>query len=453
MANTAVRPQSSQDPYDAGRALRKRCHRVDQGEWNPKQRKSDAMELLLAANQGRAEQLLPIKWERMAVSPFGFFRGAVPLMAADLAPLPTTGLLVQICGDAHVRNFGAYAGPDGRLIFDINDFDETITAPWEWDIKRMSASLVLAGREARDKDEQCEAAVLKFVSTYRKKMREFAAMPYLQLARLEINRTDRAAPIAAALLKAQRNTPQQTLQKLTTPEGKSRRVFKDDGRILFHVPKEEAKAVIASLETYKQTLHAEYRQLFERYEVVDVAFKVVGTGSVGTRDYCLYLVGNGAEDPLFLQIKEEPQSAYAKHVASAECHENQGQRVVEGQRRMQSRSDIFLGWTHMEGRDYLVRQLRDHKASVAPEELRGKGLMDYAEVCAELLAKGHARTGDARMISGYCGGADKLDHAVGSFAFTYADQTEKDYGAFLAAIKAGKFKVAKNGSAGTAKRA
>ena len=453
MANTATKPQSSQDPYDEGRALRKRCHRVDQGEWNPKQRKFDPMELLVTANHGRAEQLLPIKWERMAVSPFGFFRGAVPLMAADLAPLPTTGLNVQICGDAHVRNFGAYAGPDGRLIFDINDFDETITAPWEWDIKRMSASLVLAGREAHAKDEQCESAVVRFVSTYRKKMREFAAMPYLQLARLEINRTDRAAPIAATLLKAQRNTPQQTLEKLTKPEGKSKRVFKDDGRILFHVPNEEAKIVIEALQPYKQTLHAEYRQVFERYEVLDVAFKVVGTGSVGTRDYCLYLVGNGEQDPLFLQIKEEPPSSYAKHLTNPETHENQGQRVVEGQRRMQSRSDIFLGWTRMEGRDYLVRQLRDHKASVAPEELRGKGLMDYAEVCAELLAKGHARTGDARMISGYCGGADKLDHAVGSFAFNYADQTEKDYEAFLAAIKAGKFKVAKNGSAGIAKRA
>jgi uncharacterized protein (DUF2252 family) len=443
MANTAVKSQSSKDPYDVGRGLRKRCHRVDQGEWNAKQRKFDPLELLLASNRGRVERLLPIKWERMAASPFGFFRGAVPLMAADLAPLPTTGLLVQICGDAHVRNFGAYAGPDGRLIFDINDFDETLTAPWEWDIKRMSASLVLAGRESKDRDDACKAAVLKFVGTYRKRMRDFAALPFLQLARLEINRPEDAAPIASALRKAQRNTPQQTLEKLTKPEGSGRRVFKDDGKILFHVPKDEVKAVVAALDTYRETLHAEYRQLFSRYEVADVAFKVVGTGSVGTRDYSLYLVGNGAEDPLFLQMKEEPASAYAQYLESRETHTNEGQRVVEGQRRMQSRSDIFLGWTHMDGRDYLVRQLRDHKASVAPEDLKGKGLLDYAEVCAELLAKGHARTGDARVIAGYCGGADKLDHAIASFAFAYADQTAADHQAFLAAIKAGKFEVAK----------
>ena len=443
MSNTATKPQVSQDPYEFGRGLRKRLHRVDQGEWSAKQRKSEPLELLAAAHSGRVEELLPIKWERMAMSPLGFYRGAVPVMAADLATLPTTGLEVQICGDAHVRNFGAYAGPDGRLIFDINDFDETVVGPWEWDIKRMATSLVLAGRESKNKDEVCKAAVVKFVATYRKMMRELASLPFLQLARFEVHRCEEAEPTALALRKAERATPQQTLEKLTKPEGRGRRVFKDDGKILFHVSKEDAKRAVAALEAYQETLHAEYRQFFARYEVVDVAFKVVGTGSVGTRDYALYLVGNGADDPLFLQIKEEPASAYAQYLKNSPAYANQGQRVVEGQRRMQSRSDIFLGWTQMDGRDYLVRQMRDHKASVDPADLKGEGLMAYAQVCAELLAKGHARTGDARAISGYCGGADKLDHAIANFAFAYAEQTETDYAALLAAIKTGKIKVAK----------
>lgn len=379
----------------------------------------------------------------MAASASGFLRGSLPLMAADLATLPTSGLLAQICGDAHVRNFGAYAAPDGRLIFDINDFDETIRGPWEWDIKRMATSLVVAGWDFHNSNQQCKLAVLQFMQTYRHKLQEFSQMSYLNLARYEVQRLQHYKPIMTALRKAQRATPQQTLQKLTVPAKNGNYIFRENRPVLQRLSKQMFKTVVASLKFYRETMHAEYQQFFDRYTPVDIAFKVVGTGSVGTRDYVLLCMGNGAGDPLFLQVKEENPSVYENYVKDPVHFANQGQRVVDGQRRMQSRSDIFLGWTKLEGRDYLVRQLRDHKATVQSDDLRGPGLLEYAQVCGELLAKGHARSGDACALAGYCGNSDKLDLAIAKFAFAYAQQNQSDYEKFLAAIKRGRIKVAK----------
>jgi len=247
----------------------------------------------------------------------------------------------------------------------------------------------------------------------------------------------------SALRKAQRATPQQTLEKLTVAGKNGDRVFRDQKPVLQRLSKPMFKTVVASLKFYRETMHAEYQQFFDRYTPMDIAFKVVGTSSVGTRDYVLLFMGNGAGDPLFLQVKEENPSAYEHYLKDPLHFANQGQRVVEGQRRMQSWSDIFLGWTKLEGRDFLVRQLRDHKATVNPDDLRGTGLLEYAQICGELLAKGHARSGDACALSGYCGNSDKLDLAIAKFAFAYAQQNQSDYEKFLAAIKRGRIKVSK----------
>lgn len=423
-----------------GKACRDKLHRVDQGRWT---RKSgvDVVALLLACVQDRVQELLPIKWGRMAASPFGFFRGAVPLMAADLAAAPTTGITVQICGDAHVRNLGAFAAPDGRLIFDINDFDETTTGPWEWDVKRLATSLVLAGREVGGSDKPCHDAVREFVSTYRNVLDQCSNMSVLELARYQVRRDLAATPVADVLRKAEKATPQHNLEKLTELKQGARR-FKEAKPLLTRVSAETTKQVLDALSEYKKTLSSERRHFLERYCPVDVAFKVVGTGSVGTRDYVVLGFGNGPDDPLFLQVKEEPPSAYAAYVKKQPGPTHEGQRVAEGQRLMQAQSDIFLGWTALDGRHYLVRQLNDHKAAIETEDLNGHALVEFAQVCGEILAKAHARSGDACVLAGYCGMADKLDKAVAEFAVAYADQTEKDYQGLLAAIKAGTLKAA-----------
>jgi uncharacterized protein (DUF2252 family) len=426
-----------------GQGRREALSRSAQGEWNAKRRRFDPIELILASNRGRVPRLVPIKMGRMAASPFGFFRGAVPLMAADLAALPVSGLTTQICGDAHVRNLGAYAAPDGQLIFDINDFDETIRAPWEWDVKRMAASMVLAGREAGSSEDCCKDAVYLLMLSYRASISKFSNMSFLDLERFHVMRHLRLAPIAGVLQKARHATPLETLEKLTRQAKNRLSSFMESKPLLTHVPRRIVRQVLAALGSYRETLSTECQTLLDRYSPVDVAFKVVGTGSVGTRDFVVLLLGNSLQDPLFLQIKEEPPSSYARYVKEIENFLNEGRRVVEGQRRMQTQCDPLLGWTAMEGRDYLVRQLRDHKASIEMEELKGQGLRDYARVCGELLAKGHSRAGSPAALAGYLGSSDKMDKAITKFAFSYADQTNRDHASLKIAAKAGRVQVAK----------
>ncbi len=399
------------------------------------------MDLLRKAQRGRIPKLLPIKFARMAASPFGFFRGSVPVMAADLAKLPNTGIPSQICGDAHVRNLGAFAGLDGRLIFDINDFDETMRAPWEWDVKRMAASLMLAGREANNTEKECKEAVLAFARSYREAMRQFCEMTVLELARYQVFRHLNISPVLAVLRKAERATPKHNLDQLTVRHGNSHR-FREQKPLQFHLPRRSAKEIVAGLQSYIDTLLPERQHWFAQYHVEDVAFRVVGTGSVGVRNYIVLLFGRTTGDPLIIQIKEEDASAYAPYCPESRILMNQGQRTALGQRAMQVQSDIFLGWTSIAGRDYLVRQLRDHKASIENEDLEGNGLVQYGRVCGELLSKGHARSGDSCAISGYLGNSDKFDKAMVEFGVAYADQSTKDYDEFTRAIRAGKVPAA-----------
>ncbi len=442
MPTAAPKPAAREERRAYGQSLREKVGRASQAAWDPAHRKVSILDLLRAAERGRLANLLPIKNARMAFSPFGFYRGAVPVMAADLSALPATGIYAQLCGDAHVHNLGAFEGQDGRLIFDINDFDETIRGPWEWDVKRMAASLVLAGRESRNTEKDCKIAALLFAKSYRQAMAQFSAMPMVDLARHQVFRHLHVSPVLNVLRKAERATPAHNLEQLTEQsEGKWR--FRDYQPLRFHVSPATGKQVVAGLRGYVDTLLPERQHWFSHYRVEDVAFRVVGTGSVGARDYIVLMFGTVKDDPLFVQIKEEAPSAYTQYLPGAESPANQGQRVAQGQRAMQVQSDIFLGWTSIAGRDYLVRQLRDHKAGIEDEDLAGGGLVQYAQVCGELLAKGHARTGDPYAISGYLGSGDKFDKAMAAFGIAYADQSTKDYEEFVRAIKAGKIQVAK----------
>jgi uncharacterized protein (DUF2252 family) len=424
-----------------GQARRKQVGRQEHNDFKPKARKTPALELLARSMHGRVPALIQLKYKLMAESPFGYLRGAVPVMAADLAVLPSTGIVCQLCGDAHVRNLGAYAAPDGRLVFDINDFDETIRGPFEWDLKRMAASLVVAGRGSGHKEASARQAVEKFVTRYAAQMRAFAQMPSLEVGRFQVHRLNQVEPVLDALLKAERSTALHTLDQLTEPaSGKpgAPRRFKELKPTLTRVTGRQAAAVLASLGPYRQTLEPQRQHLLSLYRPVDVAFKVVGTGSVGLRDYCIYFEGNGPDDPLFLQIKEEPASGYAPYLPDADPPRHNGQRTAEGQKAMQVQSDPFLGWTHFGGRDYLVRQLNDHKGSIDLEDLTGGGLEAYAEVCGELLARGHARSGDPLILAGYIGSGDGFAEALAKFGSLYADQTEKDWNELKRSAKAGK---------------
>jgi uncharacterized protein (DUF2252 family) len=463
-------PLTHADRLALGLAARKQLARSAHAEFSTAACKHDPLELLRAAERDRIPRLVKIKHERMAANPFGFFRGAVPIMAADLACHPNTGLLTQLCGDAHVANLGAYGAPDGRLVFDINDFDETIRGPFEFDLKRLATSLLLAGRLAGIKRTARRDAVLHFACRYRESMHEFSTMPVLELARYQIHRLAEIDPMPAIFEQAERSTPQKSLKSLTEPvptpktNPKSRvphlrdsstvakvganassdttpRRFQSHPPLLARLANKERDLVLAALGPYTRTLQPERRHFLAQYEPLDVAFKVVGTGSVGLRDYCIYLeaISRPAHtDPLFLQIKEEPASAYAAYLPDGDTHIHQGHRVMDGQRAMQLTSDPFLGYTTIEGRDFLVRQLNDHKATIDVEKLDAKSLLGYADLCGELFARSHARAGDPVTIAAYLGNNARFDHALLTFARAYADKTEHDFDLFKHSLKTGK---------------
>jgi len=453
---------SAKERFALGQQRRKQMRRMEHRIWKSKDRRESPLKLLEASTRGRVPALVALKDQLMAASPFGYFRGAVPVMAYDLSLIANTGICNQLCGDAHVRNLGAFAAPDGRLVFDINDFDETIVAPFEWDVKRMATSLVLAGRGAGARNIDCREAAAVFLESYRTTMATFAWMPVLEVARYQVHRLQNLTSVEAILQVAERATPMHTLQTLTEVEGeatiakkksvkkaaktkvakpevaqRAQRVFKTIPPTLTRVKGEVAEQVVNSLMKYAESLEPERRHFLAQYRPADVAFKVVGTGSVGLRDYVVLMEGNGGKDPLFLQIKEEVSSGYVPYVAAKArwTNKHQGRRVVEGERAMQVQSDPFLGWTTMEGRDYLVRQLNDHKASIHLEILKAAGLLEYAAVCGEMLARGHARAGDCSMIAGYLGTSTRFDEAVGTFAESYANQTELDWKQLVQSLK------------------
>jgi len=424
-----------------GRSRRDHVSRVAQADLNPERRQFDPIATLRAASQGRIPRLLPVKYGRMQRSPFAFFRGAVSIMAADLARLPNSTLHVQLCGDAHVQNLGSFAAPDGSLVFDFNDFDETIRGPWEWDVKRMATSLVLAGGEIGHGRVACGAAVCAFIGAYSRSMAKFSQEPILAVARHQIHRQKRVRPIHAALLQSERARPLDLLRKLTHAGNHGQRRYRNQHPDSWRIPDTPAKKVLASLAEYRENLAPERRYLFDLFRIVDVGFKIVGTGSVGLRNYVLLCEGNGPKDPVFLQIKQEMPSAYSRFLPEA-VYPHQGRRVAEGQRAMQPMSDLLLGWTTIGEHHYVVRQLNDHKGAIDLRHLRGEGLKQLAVVAGELLARGHARSGDACQISGSCGAGAKLAKAMENFALRYAVQTEADYATFLAAIKSGKIRAA-----------
>src|SRR5258708_5910573 len=351
------------DSEEYGLAQRVHLGRAALGELKP--RHFDPIEVFRQSCAGRVPRLLPLKFRLMSTSPFAFFRGSVEIMAADFGAARNTRVDVQLCGDAHLKNFGFYATPSSEIVLDINDFDETIRGPWEWDVKRMATSIMLGGRIAGDKEARCKAATEVFIRQYCQWVRRFAAMPTIDVARHSTVRDFRDPFIREALKKAERSTPLSNLAKLTRKKGKHYRfIFKPN--TVWEIEGRTRKAVLRALPAYRETLPAQYQQLFDRYQAVDVGFKVVGTGSVGTRDYVVLLFGRSEADPLFLQIKEEPPSAYQQYLKDAAPPPHQGQRVVEGQRALQVSSDLLLGWCSIDARDYLVRQLSDHKSSIEP---------------------------------------------------------------------------------------
>ena len=413
-----------------GKERRAVLGRLALGDWKTSDRKSNPLELLKRADAGKLSKLLPTKYERMSLSPFTFFRGSVAIMADDLASGPSTGIVTQICGDAHVRNLGFYEAADGRVVFDLNDFDETIEGPFEWDIKRLATSLVLAGREAGNRDGVCKESVHSFLFTYRRMMKRFSAMPVLDVARYQVHRFLNSSPISRALAAARHLTPVRTLRQLVSLEKNgSTRLTEVPGETWRTSPRTR-REVLASIQAYQGTLNPEHQHLLRFYTFHDVAFRIVGTGSVGTRDYLILMFGNGGNDPVFLQVKEEGASAYAKYLAQAEKLANQGMRVAQGQRRIQSQCDPLLGWTSLGGRDYLVRQFKDHKAGIDITLLKGEALLQSAQLFGEVLAKGHARSGDPGVIWGYCGDSDKMDTGIQQFAARYADEVTKDFERF-----------------------
>jgi uncharacterized protein (DUF2252 family) len=428
-----------------GRRLRQQVPRSSHGVWHSPDDRVDPIALLQAEEQNRLPELVPVRYGRMVASPFTFYRATAGLMASDLVTTPVSGLTVQASGDAHLSNFGAYATPERALVFDLNDFDETLPGPWEWDIKRLAASRVRAGRANGFRADDCTGAARAAVRSYREWMAGFATMSHLAVWYTRIT----AAEISADLPKAARKNWDratkkatgrdhlQSLEKMTTMvDGKLR--ITDDPPLIVHQSDElvgDRLPIFAK--TYRATLRDDVSALLQRYTFVDFAQKVVGVGSVGTRCYVVLMRGKDNDDPLFLQIKEASASVLEPYLGKSR-YGNHGQRVVRGQHATQAASDIFLGWGRGKGVDFYVRQLRDMKGSAELANQSPDQMRLYAQLCGRVLARAHARTGDAAMISGYLGRGDTFDQAILAFAIAYADQTERDHAALAAAVKRGK---------------
>ena len=444
---------SREERTAAGKALRSSAPRSSHAAWQPDPARPDPISMLEEANSTRLPQLVPIRFGRMSMSPFAFYRGTADIMAYDLSRTPVSGIQAQLCGDAHLSNFGVFASPERRQVFDVNDFDETLAGPFEWDVKRLAASVVLAARQNGYSAQESKQAVVRCVQQYRESMQQFALMNHLDvwyyhldvetimaMARVKENRR----ALQRASERASKRTRIETFPKLAEAVNGQYHI-KDEPPLIFHydelhpstdnLDSNEWRAMVRQ---YLQSLPEERRLVIFRYRSLDVAQKVVGVGSVGTRcAIVLALGGSEGDDPLFMQIKEAGPSVLEQYLG-ASPYPNHGQRVVVGQRLMQAASDIFLGWTSFEGRDYYARQLRDMKWSAEVETMDLTMFSGYVGLCAATLARAHARTSDPAQIAGYLGNRDVFDQAIATFAETYANQAERDHAALLAAITEGR---------------
>jgi uncharacterized protein (DUF2252 family) len=448
---------------ERGKQARAAVPRASHAVFDPPANRPDPVDLLEEQAKTRVPELVPVRYGRMLVSPFTYFRGAALPMASDLATTPTSGLTAQACGDAHLSNFGVFASPERRLVFDVNDFDETLPGPWEWDVKRLAASLEVAARGDGFPGKQRREIVMATVARYRAAMRRFAGMRNLDVwyAHAELDEfvaqfqamldARQRKLVAKSMAKARTRDSLQEFAKLTgLVDGRPR--IKADPPLLVPIadllPDQADAAGFESQLTgmigkYRRTLETDRRFLLEQFEFADMARKVVGVGSVGTRCWIVLMLGRDESDPLFLQVKEAPPSVLSAYLGPSQ-YANQGQRVVAGQRLMQASSDIFLGWQRTEQgldgrpRDFYVRQLRDWKFSINVEEMVPSGMRIYGELCGWTLARAHARSGDRIAIAAYLGGSDAFDRAIAEFAVSYADQNERDYDALAKAAASGR---------------
>jgi uncharacterized protein (DUF2252 family) len=433
---------SADERRDTGKELRRQAPRSSHAIWRLRRDRTDPVRLLHATDRNRLPSLIPIRYGRMLSGPSAFLRGSAAIMAHDLSRAPVTGLQAQICGDAHLGNFGGFATPERALIFDLNDFDETLVGSWEWDVKRLAASVVVSGRENGLSEHECRRAALAALKSYRSHMRTFGEMRFLDTWYTAITAADLFDHLdeprlsAGLRAKAERKTNVGALAKLAEPIGDGYRIANDPPLITHHTyPVAQRLPDVWS--AYRSSLEEDRRILLDRYRLVDIARKVVGVGSVGLRCYVALLLGSDDDDPLFLQIKEARRSVL-EPFGKKSAYSNQGKRIASGQRIMQAASDLFLGWTRCGAVDYYVRQLRDMKFSVPTEVLDARELAEYAGLCAWALAQAHAASGDPARIGGYLGSGDTFDHAVAEFAVAYADQTERDFEAFRKAVKRGR---------------
>lgn len=462
-AQGAAEPQDARAYMSAdqraaqGRKLRDQVPRASHSGWSEPRNRPDPLQLLIDSNEGRIPELIPIRFGRMSESPFAFYRGAAALMAADLAGTPVSGLRVQACGDAHLMNFGGFATPERNIVFDVNDLDETLPAPFEWDLKRLAASVVIAAQHLAFPNSDAARAVRDVVAEYRERMSDYAGMRALDIwyDKIDLRKySDRTADpeIVAEARKRmaerieaeeRKSVADHLYPKLVSEQGMLPRI-KDAPPLIYHPDPKQAPGLESgyadAISRYRESLPEHVRTLFDRFHFVDLAIKVVGVGSVGTMcAVCLFVAGDG--DPLFLQVKEARASVLEPY-AGKSLHPNHGQRVIEGQRLMQSASDVFLGWTKgMNGRHFYIRQLRDMKMAAVIEDWDVGLLRQYGRMCAHALARAHARSGDPAAIAGYMGSGQSFEDAVGEFATEYSQQNRRDYREFLRAVRSGKIEA------------
>ncbi|HEX8487230.1 MAG TPA: DUF2252 domain-containing protein [Propionibacteriaceae bacterium] len=444
------RATSRHERYAMGRALRAEVPRKSLGSWTAPEDRPDPVQLLRESHEGRLDWLIPVRVGRMVASPYGFLRGTAVVMAEDVATLPATGITPVICGDSHLGNFGFYGSPEGELVIDLNDFDEAHPGGWEWDLRRLVASIWVAGRENGASEEDNEAAVVSCVAAYRDEVRFLAEQPLLMRSynRLDVGRLHETATekslrdeIERSAKRARTRTSDRALPRFTHQHEGSRRII-EEPPLITKVSEADAASIGAALDDYLETIAPHWRRVLGGYTLVDIAHKVVGVGSVGLRAYVALLEGSSPDDVIFLQLKQARRSVLAKYVhGDSAWHAHQGQRVVEYQQALQTVSDPLLGWTTVDGLQFYVRQFRNMKGTVSLDAIDAAALSDYAGIVGHLLAKGHARTSGASMIAGYAGSSDKLDRALARFARSYADQTEADHAHLVKAVRRGEVPV------------